>query len=173
MAQFPLDFTRNMNTPAININLMPSRVSLEAGSSGWAQTFPLPSEKLVLAYGDPEFEKKLHAPEAVKVLELGLLPPGVKLLHGLDEIGFFCQFDISGTPGLRFDYPRGLKEIRVNGQSVDVELEKKWLLEGFLSSARCSFLSFNNDSGARVVLSYLCALAQMPPNKVESVISSY
>src|SRR5262249_24849901 len=139
-------------------------------ADGSQRTAMTAGKRLQIDYSDPNFEATLLEAGAVTVLNLGVLPRAIKLSNGMDKKGFYFVFERTGGDGKRYYYPCGLKEIKVNGQSIDTELERKWLLEAYLAQYRCSFKSLDGACDARSVLSYFCALAQMPNEALESAI---
>lgn len=125
---------------------------------------------LTLRYGDPAFERKLRSAPNLRILSIDGLPAGTKLRHGVEEKGFYFWFDDGSGELKRYFYPAGLKEIRVNGQYIDVEQEWKWLIESHMARygvGVAGFWSLTADLGVRELFSYYAKLAKMPDPKLE------
>ncbi|HEY9869514.1 MAG TPA: hypothetical protein V6D08_10150, partial [Candidatus Obscuribacterales bacterium] len=125
---------------------------------------------LTLRYGDPAFERKLRSTPNLRILSIDGLPAGTKLRHGVEERGFYFWFDDGSGELKRYFYPSALKEVRVNGQYIDVEQEWKWLIESHLArygSSVAGFLSVMAEIGVRELFSYYAKLAKMPEPKLE------
>ncbi len=159
-----------MDTPAINFNQMPAGLATGRDS---AVSFVPPGSvmDLELKYNDPEFESKLLAAGAVKALNIGALPPGVRLVLEFDEHGFFFRFEGGIDSKRHYYFPKGLKEIRVNSQFIDADLERKWLVGGLLSGYKHTFKSLDAEAEVKSLVHYYCELAQLPTATMDTLIN--
>jgi hypothetical protein len=160
-----------MDTPAINFQHLPAgNLSGQEGVTSFAPAAAV-AELLELKYNDPEFESKLLAVFAVKALSVGALPPGVRLVQELDGDGFYFRFEGGVDSRRHYYHPKGLKEIRVNSQFIDVDLERKWLVGGALAENQRVFKSLDADTEVKALIHYYCELAQLPDAKLEMLIN--
>jgi hypothetical protein len=128
---------------------------------------------LTLRYGDPELDRKVASCAKVRTLQIHGLPVGVRLAQGVDQKGFYFYFDDGSHDFRRHYHPEGLKEIRVNGQFINIDTERKWLIEAFVARYNRNlggFTNLNNTSHAGSMFSYLCSLSQMPDSKLDFLL---
>lgn len=125
---------------------------------------------LVLRYGDPEFDRKIGSAGKIDTLCVHGLPQGVRMRQGMDERGFYFWFEDGFEQLGRYFHPSGLREIKINGQSLDIDLEKLWLIDSFIvryNKHQASFASLNSESHIRELFSYFCRLSRMSTSKLE------
>ncbi len=146
---------------------------VQESPAGEVQSPPEPATvnfELSLRYIDTEFETKLLRAGEVRTLIIVGLPHGVRLRHAVGERGFYFWFD-DGAPNIKQHYyPKGLQEIRVNSQYINVDLERKWLIESYLAKYCPSiggFLSINNVTDLRGYVVYLSRLSHIADDKLD------
>jgi len=134
---------------------------------------PVKSDELVVRYGDPELDRKLASSGPLKSISITGLPMGIRLSQGVDKKGFYFYFDEGGHDFKRFYHPTGLCEIKVNSNFINVDNERKWLIEAYVSRYNRrlgSFTSLNNASHLSTMISYFCMLSQMPEHKLNFLL---
>jgi len=133
------------------------------------------SLELTLRYIDADFETKLRRAVEVRTLAIDGLPHGVRLRHAVGETGFYFWFDDGSQNIKRYYYPKGLREIRVNSQYINVDLERKWLIESYLAKY-CpnsgGFFSINNVTDLRAYISYISRLSHIAEDKLDFLFKS-
>jgi hypothetical protein len=159
------------NTPAINFNPMFGKTGEVAAAQSRRRPAASASEVLELSCDDQNFAARVQSSGPIKAINLAALPTGVKLAMALDQTGFCFFLQVGGSGQQRHYFPDGLKEIRVNGQCIDVELERKWLLHAYVNQSGRNFASLDNSFNSRQLLSYYCGLAQLPADKLEALVS--
>lgn len=128
---------------------------------------------LTVRYGDQELERRLFTAGKLKTLTINGIPVGVRLTQGVDQKGFYFYFDDGSPDFRRYYHPAGLKEIRVNSQFINIDIERKWLIEAYVARYNRrlgSFMSVNHASNSGALLSYFCTLSQMPEAKLDFLL---
>jgi hypothetical protein len=128
---------------------------------------------LTVRYGDQELERRLYSAGKLKTLTINGIPVGIRLTQGVDQRGFYFYFDDGSSDFRRYYHPKGLREIRINSQFINVDIERKWLIEAYVARynrSLGSFMSVNHSSNSGALLSYFCTLSQMTESKLDFLL---
>lgn len=153
--------------------VQPERIQSAAATTTAEPAVATKLDQLSVRYGDPELDRKLATSGALKTIIISGLPVGIRLSQGVDTKGFYFYFDDGSHEFKRYYYPKGLREIRVNSNFINVDTERKWLIEAFVARYNRklgSFMSLNNTSHVGTMLSYFCTLSHMPESKMDFLL---
>lgn len=120
---------------------------------------PFNNNKLTVYFGDLQLQSLIQNSPDLSTLEINNVPGDVQIRFWADQNGYFFWFQNSPNSTERYYFPSSLKTIDINGQPLNLDIQKLQVNEAMMQT-NGGFSNFSNTTNALTYFSRMSKLSQ-------------